>query len=175
MTIAFVVSCALPSSPPRIEMNQTQRGVELGFDSKVMLFEFGKASLHTSASSYLDQAAYLILHKSSNQVDIEGFTDNIGSLEFNQALSDARAKAVRDALIKRGVSNKRLKSIGLSFHRPIMSNAHESGRAQNRRAEITLMGENINKLADSKSNATFEAAFIKLKHMVDQGTVRPLS
>jgi flagellar motor protein MotB len=175
LTIALVVSCALPPSPPHIEMNQTLRGVELGFNKKTMLFEFGKADLRATAMPYLDQAAYLIIYKSSKHVIVEGYTDNIGTIEFNQALSDARAKVVRDALVKRGVSVKRLKSVGLAFHRPVMPNNHEAGRVLNRRAEITLLDETVDKLFANDSNHAFEAAFTRLKHMVDQGTVRPLS
>ena len=117
----------------------------------------------------------MIIYKSSKQVVVEGYTDNIGSIEFNQDLSDARAKVVRDALVKRGVSSKRLTSIGLAFHRPVMSNNHEAGRTLNRRAEITLLDETVGILSKNNSRNSFESAFVKLKQMVDQGTVKPLS
>jgi hypothetical protein len=56
-----------------------------------------------------------------------------------------------------------------------MSNSLEQGRALNRRAEITLLDETVDKLTDESSNNTFQLAFSKLKNMVDQGAIRPLS
>jgi outer membrane protein OmpA-like peptidoglycan-associated protein len=165
----------IPMKKQLYQMDQTARGVELKLSNNVMLFEFGKANLSHAAAPYLDKLAFLILYKSSKQVAVEGFTDNIGSIEVNQALSDARAKVVSEALQKRGVPAKRLKSVGLAFHRPVMSNSFEQGRALNRRAEITLLDETVDRLADGSSNNAFQLAFSKLKNMVDQGAIRPLS
>ena len=160
---------------PLYHMDQTSRGVEVKLKNNVMLFEFGKASLSAAAVPYLDKLAFLIIYKSSKQVAVEGYTDNIGSIEVNQELSNARAKVVSEALQKRGVPAKRLKSVGLAFHRPVMSNSQEHGRALNRRTEITLLDESMDKLNDDTSNNAFQLAFSKLKNMVDKGTIRPLS
>jgi outer membrane protein OmpA-like peptidoglycan-associated protein len=165
----------MPMKKQLYQMDQTARGVELKLNNNVMLFEFGKANLSHAAAPYLDKLAFLILYKSSKQVAVEGFTDNIGSIEVNQALSNARAKVVSEALQKRGVPAKRLKSVGLAFHRPVMSNSFEQGRALNRRAEITLIDEKIDRLVDDSSGNAFQLAFSKLKNMVDQGAIRPLS
>jgi outer membrane protein OmpA-like peptidoglycan-associated protein len=165
----------MPMKKQLYQMDQTARGVELKLNNNVMLFEFGKANLSHAAAPYLDKLAFLILYKSSKQVAVEGFTDNIGSIEVNQALSNARAKVVSEALQKRGVPAKRLKSVGLAFHRPVMSNSFEQGRALNRRAEITLIDEKIDRLVDDSSSNAFQLAFSKLKNMVDQGAIRPLS
>jgi outer membrane protein OmpA-like peptidoglycan-associated protein len=165
----------MPMKKQLYQMDQTTRGVELKLNNNVMLFEFGKANLSHAAAPYLDKLAFLILYKSSKQVAVEGFTDNIGSIEVNQALSNARAKVVSEALQKRGVPAKRLKSVGLAFHRPVMSNSFEQGRALNRRAEITLLDETVDRLADDSSNNAFQLAFSKLKNMVDQGAIRPMS
>jgi hypothetical protein len=56
-----------------------------------------------------------------------------------------------------------------------MSNSFEQGRALNRRAEITLIDEKIDRLVDDSSGNAFQLAFSKLKNMVDQGAIRPLS
>jgi hypothetical protein len=176
IAIALVASYNfIPMKKQLYQMDQTARGVELKLSNNVMLFEFGKANLSHAAAPYLDKLAFLILYKSSKQVAVEGFTDNIGSIEVNQALSNARAKVVSEALQKRGVPAKRLKSVGLAFHRPVMSNSFEQGRALNRRAEITLLDETVDRLADGSSNNAFQLAFSKLKNMVDQGAIRPLS
>jgi outer membrane protein OmpA-like peptidoglycan-associated protein len=176
LAITLVASYNLiPMKKQLYQMDQTTRGVEVKLNNNVMLFEFGKANLSHAATPYLDKLAFLILYKSSKQVAVEGFTDNIGSIEINQALSNARAKVVSEALQKRGVPAKRLKSAGLAFHRPVMSNSLEQGRALNRRAEITLLDETVDKLTDESSNNAFQLAFSKLKNMVDQGAIRPLS
>ena len=165
----------IPVHKPLYHMDQTARGVEVKLNNNVMLFEFGKASLSTAAVPYLDKVAFLIIYKSSKQVAVEGYTDNIGGIEVNQALSNARAKVVSEALQKRGVPAKRLKTVGLAFHRPVMSNSQEQGRALNRRTEITLLDETMDKLSDDASNNAFQLAFSKLKTMVDKGTIRPMS
>lgn len=176
LAITLVASYNLiPMKKQLYQMDQTTRGVEVKLNNNVILFEFGKANLSHAATPYLDKLAFLILYKSSKQVAVEGFTDNIGSIEINQALSNARAKVVSEALQKRGVPAKRLKSAGLAFHRPVMSNSLEQGRALNRRAEITLLDETVDKLTDESSNNAFQLAFSKLKNMVDQGAIRPLS
>ena len=175
VAIAFVASYnLLPMKQQLYQIDQTKRGVEVKLNNNVMLFEFGKANLSHAAAPYLDKLAYLIIYKSSKQVAVEGFTDNVGSIEVNQALSNARAKVVTDALQKRGVPAKRLKSAGLAFHRPVMSNSFEQGRTLNRRAEITFLDETADKLTDESSNNAFQLAFSKLKSMVDQGAIRPL-
>lgn len=175
VAIAFVASYnLLPMKQQLYQIDQTKRGVEVKLNNNVMLFEFGKANLSHAAAPYLDKLAYLIIYKSSKQVAVEGFTDNVGSIEVNQALSNARAKVVTDALQKRGVPAKRLKSAGLAFHRPVMSNSFEQGRTLNRRAEITFLDETVDKLTDESSNNAFQLAFSKLKSMVDQGAIRPL-
>jgi len=164
-----------PMKKQLYQMDQTARGVEVKLNNNVMLFEFGKAQLSHASTPYLDKLAFLILYKSSKQVAVEGFTDNIGSIEVNQALSNARAMVVSEALQKRGVPAKRLKSAGLAFHRPVMSNSLEQGRALNRRAEITLLDETVDKLTEESTNNAFQLAFSRLKNMVEQGAIRPLS
>jgi outer membrane protein OmpA-like peptidoglycan-associated protein len=69
-------------------------------------------------------------------IRIEGHTDLIGRGEFNRSLSEARAKAVRDALIARGVAAERLQAQGFGARRPIADNTTDSGRARNRRIEF---------------------------------------
>jgi OOP family OmpA-OmpF porin len=70
---------------------------------------------------------------------IEGHTDNIGNAEYNQKLSDARAKSVRQYLIKNfGIKASRLTAVGYGLTKPIASNDTEEGRQKNRRVEAVL-------------------------------------
>ena len=69
----------------------------------------------------------------------EGHPDSTGSEAFNLTLSQQRAEAVRDALIDRGISTRRLEAVGLGEEFPIASNDTEVGRRQNRRVEIIIL------------------------------------
>lgn len=111
-------------------------------DGRVVLtgveFEFNRASLRAESLPALIAARDAILTLGGDW-RIEGHTDNVGSHPYNQALSEARALAVRDWMVAAGVPADRLASAGFSFDRPIADNATEAGRAQNRRVE--LVGE----------------------------------
>jgi OOP family OmpA-OmpF porin len=73
------------------------------------------------------------------KVRIAGHTDNIGSEEYNQRLSEARAKAVYEYLISRGISADRLSYIGYGESRPIDTNETSEGRQNNRRVELEII------------------------------------
>lgn len=73
------------------------------------------------------------------KVLIEGHTDSNGSDRYNKRLSDRRAKAVRDFLVKQGISNKRLLFKGFGEERPIATNDTDEGRQKNRRVEFTII------------------------------------
>jgi outer membrane protein OmpA-like peptidoglycan-associated protein len=74
-------------------------------------------------------------------VEVTGFTDSTGSVEFNQELSERRAEAVRQALTRYGISPQRVVARGLGPALPVASNNTASGRQQNRRVEITISDE----------------------------------
>ena len=71
---------------------------------------------------------------------INGHTDNVGNPKFNQKLSEARAKAVMDFLIAKGVNPANLTSQGFGASKPVKSNKTAAGRAENRRTEIVYLG-----------------------------------
>lgn len=167
------------TSPPAptdvLTLDQTPRGVHIRMINKVLQFEFDKSALNIAAAApYLDKIAALIIQKSSKQVTVEGYTDNIGTLTANQAISEARAKVVSEALHERGVPAERLKAEGFSFHRPVMPNSTEEGRALNRRVEIVILDETVENIMAGESANAFESAFLRLKTMVDQGAIKPL-
>jgi outer membrane protein OmpA-like peptidoglycan-associated protein len=98
-------------------------------------FRFGSAVIAGSSAPLLDRLARQV-RDCPGTVRIEGFTDNVGRAAVNQALSAARAAAVREALIARGVPGERLESQGLGSAQPIASNRSAKGRARNRRIEF---------------------------------------
>jgi outer membrane protein OmpA-like peptidoglycan-associated protein len=101
-------------------------------------FNSGSAVLLDESEPMLKQVSSLVKTSSAEMLTIEGHTDNIGSADYNQKLSEARAAAVRDALVNRyGVPSARLTSRGYGLTRPVETNATVEGRARNRRVELT--------------------------------------
>lgn len=101
-------------------------------------FEYKSYKLKKDTLKLLEPIAkYLKNHKNSD-VLISGYTDNIGSFGYNKILSKNRAESVKKALVKMGVSQKRLTTIGNSKNNPIATNKTANGRALNRRVELTV-------------------------------------
>ncbi|MGE6759615.1 OmpA family protein [Corallococcus interemptor] len=104
-----------------------------------VFFEVGATTL-PGRSRVLDQVARVLLeHPEVERVVIEGHTDAEGSSVSNQRLSLARAEAVRDYLVRKGVPAHRLEARGLGSRRPAGSNGTQAGRGENRRAELLLI------------------------------------
>lgn len=113
--------------------------LRLSFDASV-LFDFDRASLRPTAQAALSKAAAQIAEHPDAKVIVEGHTDNMGAGGYNQALSQARAEAVRVFLLSRPALRERtLTASGFGATRPIASNATDAGRQQNRRVEIVVI------------------------------------
>jgi outer membrane protein OmpA-like peptidoglycan-associated protein len=100
-----------------------------------IVFASGSAKIDARSGALLDQLAREV-RACPGSIRIEGYTDTVGRGKVNQHLSEARAAAVRDALIARGISPKRLTAKGYGARRAIADNSTEAGRAQNRRIEF---------------------------------------
>ena len=98
-------------------------------------FDSGSAEIPADAVATLDQAA-TILREDGRNLRIVGHTDSTGDAGANRALSEARAQAIRDFLIAKGVVPSSLNSYGMGQDQPIADNATEAGRAANRRIEF---------------------------------------
>jgi len=101
-------------------------------------FNNDKATILPSATAQLDKFAAFLKRNQDYSAKIVGFTDSKGSAKYNQKLSEKRANAVMQALIKRGVSASQLSAIGMGELNPVATNATAEGRAQNRRIEADL-------------------------------------
>ncbi len=110
---------------------------------KGIYFDFNKATIKLPGSQEALQAAYQILKENPTiKVEIQGHTDNVGSNEYNQKLSEQRAQAVVNYLVQQmGVDPSRLIAKGYGESKPKVSNATPEGRAQNRRVEFVVIGE----------------------------------
>jgi flagellar motor protein MotB len=100
------------------------------------LFDFGKSHVKPRAYALLDSVAAILLKNRDLKLEIQGHTDNRGSLSFNQTLSEKRAQSVKSYLVGKGVDAKRLKAVGYGFALPLASNDTVEGRAKNRRVEL---------------------------------------
>jgi len=101
-------------------------------------FASGQASLRPEARANLQRVIDFVQSAGAARVTIEGHTDNRGGANLNQALSQQRAEAVRDALIEEGVDPARLTAVGLGMDQPVADNATAEGRSRNRRVEIIV-------------------------------------
>ncbi|MCJ7685163.1 MAG: OmpA family protein [Desulfobacteraceae bacterium] len=106
-----------------------------GFHS--VFFDFDKYNIKPRFYYELDAVVKVLNKNPSLKIRIEGNTDNIGTAKYNMGLSDRRAKAVMEYLVKAGIDKNRLSTIGYGFSKPIATNATPEGRALNRRVELT--------------------------------------
>lgn len=102
-------------------------------------FQTGSAILKAESNDVLNQIANIMVRYPDFNMNISGHTDNTGSALINQSLSEKRAKACYDYLIRKGVSASRLSFSGFGESRPISSNETDRGRTLNRRVEFGLV------------------------------------
>jgi outer membrane protein OmpA-like peptidoglycan-associated protein len=103
-----------------------------------VLFTTGTANLNSGGTGHLAKLAEFLNQHVDRNVQIVGYTDSVGSNDYNQALSERRADAVKAYLVDRGVTSSRLSASGQGERSPIGDNASDTGRAQNRRVEVTI-------------------------------------
>jgi outer membrane protein OmpA-like peptidoglycan-associated protein len=103
-----------------------------------IFFETGKAILKKVSYVALDKVVAMLKADQTLNLDIEGHTDNVGKPDANMDLSNKRAAAAKDYLLKKGIDAKRLTSQGYGDTKPIADNNTAEGRAQNRRVELHL-------------------------------------
>lgn len=106
-------------------------------------FETGKAVIKRQSYAILDQIAQVFTEHPDYVIEVQGHTDNVGKADYNLRLSQARAEAVRDYLINKGISEKRLTAVGYGDTKPMDTNETAAGRAQNRRVEFIINFEEI--------------------------------
>ena len=107
-----------------------------GFISLYINFETGSATIQADSLSQLAEVAQMLKADAALKLEVGGHTDNVGTPESNQKLSDARAKSVAAELVKQGIAAERLTAKGYGQTTPIADNRTEDGRAKNRRVEF---------------------------------------
>lgn len=119
-----------PQPAPAVTERVVLRGINFDFDKAVVKPEFAPV---------LDVAAGILKERPALKVVVEGHTCNIGTDAYNQKLSERRAKAVKDYLVKKGVRADNLETVGYGEMQPMADNKTKSGRELNRRVEFKIL------------------------------------
>jgi outer membrane protein OmpA-like peptidoglycan-associated protein len=108
-----------------------------------VLFDTGRFSLKPGAREKLAKVAGILLAYPGLNIEVGGYTDNVGGDSMNQTLSENRASSVRDYLVQEGVSLNSVSAKGFGNTLPVASNDNSAGRQQNRRVELLVSGDAI--------------------------------
>jgi outer membrane protein OmpA-like peptidoglycan-associated protein len=141
----------LQAQVAELQARETEHGwiLTLGSD---LLFDLGQAKLKPGGRRAITNLARFMSQHPERKIAIEGFTDNSGSPQANQRLSEQRAAAVRAALVREGIEPSRIEARGLGAAYPVASNDNTGGRQLNRRVEI-LIGETATRAATGGSRS----------------------
>ena len=118
-----------------------------------VLFDTGRYSLKPGAREKLAKVAGILLAYPGLNIEVGGYTDNVGGDAMNQTLSENRAGSVRDYLVQQGVSTNSVSSRGFGNSLPVASNGNSSGRQQNRRVELLVSGDAIGHPANATTGS----------------------
>lgn len=124
-----------------LQTRETARGLIMNMSD--VLFDFNKYTLKPEAREKLAKVSGILVAYPNLQVQVEGYTDNIGSDDYNQKLSEQRADSVKDYLVGQSVPQNNVSAQGYGKSDPVADNASDSGRAQNRRVQLVVSGASI--------------------------------
>jgi outer membrane protein OmpA-like peptidoglycan-associated protein len=124
-----------------LETRDSARGLIVSMSD--VLFDTGRYSLKPGAREKLAKVAGILIVYPGLNIEVGGYTDNVGGDEMNQRLSEHRADAVRDYLVEQGVATNTVSAKGFGNTSPVASNDNASGRQVNRRVELVVSGELI--------------------------------
>jgi outer membrane protein OmpA-like peptidoglycan-associated protein len=125
------------------ETHRTALGVVMNLGSEHLKFEFDKAELRAEDRELLSRVAGILLSSQDYTVSVNGHTDDVGSDAYNQKLSERRAQAVRDYLVKAGLPADVLSVTGHGKALPLVRRADDTARAKNRRVELAIANTRI--------------------------------
>lgn len=119
------------------EIERVGEGIKITFDSGI-LFDVNSAALRPEARENIRQMATTMKKYEDTEIVIQGHTDSSGSEEYNQQLSERRAKSVADYAIAQGIRSVRIVTQGFGETMPVADNSTASGKQKNRRVEIAV-------------------------------------
>lgn len=119
-----------------LKATPTPRGLVLTLGD--VMFDTGRSELKSGGARKIEQLAQFLTEHPDRRVQIDGFTDSVGSDSYNEELSQRRADAVKAALVSRGVDPARIGTEGYGKAYPVASNSDSGGRQLNRRVEVVI-------------------------------------
>jgi outer membrane protein OmpA-like peptidoglycan-associated protein len=122
-----------------LKAKPTPRGLVLTLGD--VLFDTNRSELNPGAGRKLDQLAQFLNEHKDRRVQIDGFTDSVGTDSYNEELSRRRADAVKSALLTRGIDSSRISTEGYGKAFPVANNSDSGGRQLNRRVEVVIGGD----------------------------------
>jgi outer membrane protein OmpA-like peptidoglycan-associated protein len=136
--LATQQTAAIQAELDALKAKPTDRGLVLTLGD--VLFDTGRAELNPGASRNLDQLVRFLTDHPERLVEIDGYTDNVGTDSYNLDLSQRRADTVKSVLVDRGIDSTRIVSRGYGKDFSVASNVDSGGRQLNRRVEIVIGG-----------------------------------
>ncbi|MEA3317588.1 MAG: OmpA family protein, partial [Bacteroidota bacterium] len=141
--VKMIYASELPVVDGKIKVNFKLDKVEVG--SKMILknifFETNSSSLKTGSYQEIERVVTMLKNNPTIRLEISGHTDNVGSYNANQKLSEARAKSVVEYIVANGIKRGRLEYKGYAFKKPVADNKTEEGRSKNRRVEFEVISK----------------------------------
>ena len=127
----------MESELDNVEVERVGEGIKLTFDSGI-LFDFDSYELRSASRENIEELADIMQDYGDTEIMFAGHTDSEGAAEYNQGLSEDRAKSVASYAAGQGVASDRMIVTGFGEEDPIADNSTEAGRQQNRRVEIAV-------------------------------------
>ncbi len=126
------------------DTRRTALGLVMNLDEDKLKFDFDKAELKPEDKELLSRIAGILLTSQAYTIAINGHTDDVGSDEYNEELSERRAAAVRDYLVEASISEEILSVQGWGKRQPLVQGTSDAARAKNRRVELGIVNIRIN-------------------------------
>ncbi len=127
-----------------VETRKTALGLVLNLSEEYLKFDFDKADLRPANRELLSRIAGILLTSKDYSIAVYGHTDDVGTEEYNQKLSERRAAVVRDYLVESGLDPAIVSLEGFGKTQPLVPEKTEEARAKNRRVEIGIINTRIN-------------------------------
>jgi outer membrane protein OmpA-like peptidoglycan-associated protein len=134
-----------------LETRDSARGLIVSMSD--VLFDTGQYSLKPGAREKLAKVAGILIAYPTLNIEVGGYTDNVGGDDMNQKLSENRAAAVRDYLVQQGVGTGSVSAKGFGNSLPVASNDNSAGRQENRRVELVVSGDAIGSPANTTTGS----------------------
>jgi len=124
-----------------LETRESARGLIVNLSD--VLFDTGSANLKSGTREKLAKVAGILLSHPGLKIQVEGHTDSVGDVSYNQRLSENRAESVRSYIVGQGIAHDAVGTAGFGEAHPVASNSTAEGRQQNRRVELIVSGDSI--------------------------------